>query len=555
MRRAYHIARADFLQRVRSRSFLVVLAVIAYFGYLVNVGQIELAYQVELAGKSASIHGTNTSEFVGLKAGLAGAAVLLIGGFYMMNTTLERDRINNIDRLVASTTVSDLTYLFGKWLSNVALSVAVVITLAVATVINHLVHGVGPTEPLTLVGPLFVFALPLGVLVGAVALFFETVDWLNATGGNLGYLVLIGAVLASLSAEGKLPEAVSLSMKAIDLMGKFAVYELTVDALHTKVPAYSNGPPSFGTLNADQTFSYTGHGWPLWIFVQRVWLLVPTAVILLGAVVPFDRLGSTDSSERPGLISRAISRLPKIRGTAEPTETDSEPQPLDSLSLTPVTDRDAGSFWRLVVAEMRLAVRGRQWWWYAGVALFVFFPISGLLPLGIPTLPIRIARKLLLPLTFVWPMFVWSDMGVRTVRNRVTDLIFSSRYSVAQLFAEWLSGIVVGLGVCSGLIALFVSAGEMGALLGVVSGVVFVPSFAIAMGMWSRSSWLFEITYLLLWYAGPLNGGEPIDFVGSTPESVQMGAPLVFLGLSVVCLGVALLRRKLELGEVATGWN
>jgi ABC-type transport system involved in multi-copper enzyme maturation permease subunit len=548
MRRIYHIARADFLQRVRSRKLVIVLAVVAFFGYLVNVGQIEIAYQIQQDGSLVNIGGTNTAEFVGLKAGLTGATVLLFGGFYLMNSQLERDRRNNIDRLVASTRISDWGYLAGKWVSNVGLGVVILAVLGFATVVNHLVHGVGGTEFLALLGPLVVFGLPVAALVGAVAVLFETIGVLNGTGGNIAYFFLAVFALAGLNAaEGRLPDTLPVWLKAIDTLGQLAVYELTVDALHTQVPTYTGGPPSFGTLSGgEQVFEYTGHPWPLWIFVQRVWLLLPALLVLSAAAISFDRFRSTDTSEGSRWLSRITTVVPRVGSSDTPDESAAEPPAIEALSFTSVDTRDAGSFWRLVVAETRLAVRGRRWWWYGGTAMLVLVPLGSLLPAGFQTVPVDGVRRVFLPLVFIWPIFLWSDIGIRTVRHRMTDLVFSSKYSFEQLLAEWLSGVVVAVGVSSGALVLFVVTGQVAPLLGIASGVLFGPSLAIAIGTWSRSSELFEMAYLLLWYAGPLNGGEAIDFVGATVRSVELGVPFAFIGLSVLLLGVGLLRRKTD---------
>jgi hypothetical protein len=213
-----------------------------------------------------------------------------------------------------------------------------------------------------------------------------------------------------------------------------------------------------------------------------------------------------------------------------------------------VRNRDAGSFWRLVAAEFRLTVRGRRWWWYAGAAVLVVYPLGSVLPAGIQTVPPEFARRLFLPLVFIWPIFLWSDVGVRAVRHRVTDLVYSSGYAVEQLLAEWLSGILVGIGLSGGVLVVLLTTGELGGLVGIASGVLFGPSLAVAIGMWSRSSELFEMTYLLLWYAGPLNGGEPVDFVGATAGSVEMGAPFAFIGISLVLVAAGLFRRKMAVG-------
>ncbi|AHZ23003.1 hypothetical protein C439_11363 [Haloferax mediterranei ATCC 33500] len=546
MRRLYHIARADFLERVRSRRLLVVLAVIAYIGYLVNVGQIELAYQVTDSGTITNYRGVNTAAFVGLKAGLTGSAVVLFGGFYLMKNSLERDRLHNVDQLVASTPVSDWAYLAGKWLSNIALGVVILFTLGFATIANHAIHGVGPTNPVPLLAPLLAFAFPVCLLVGAVSLFFETVKQLNGTLGNISYILLATFSLAALaSAQNSLPGAVPLSTKAGDIMGHISIYDLTVDSLLTEVPNYSGGTPSIGTLDGTETFRYDGGSWPVWIYLQRAGLSLPAAVIVLAATVLFDRTPSGKSSESAGWISRLVSVLPFDRGD-DAADDEAEPPSTSSLSLTPVKDRNAGSFTRLVAAEVRLALRGHRWWWYVGAIVLAVSPIISLVSAGPSDVEVAPFRNIVLPLAFVWPIFIWSEMGVRTVKNRMTVLVLSSKYAERQLIAEWLAGVVVAMSIGGGTLVLFVSTGQTGLLLGYVSGILFGPSLAIMTGIWSRSSWLFEVVYLMVWYVGPLNRAVPLDFVGATTASIETGVPFLFIGVSLALFGTAVFRRKAE---------
>ena len=547
MRRTYHVARADFLQRVRSRRLLVVLAVVAYLGYLVNVGQIELAYQLTEGESLTNVHGVNTAAFVGLKAGMTGSMVMLFAGFYLMKGTVARDRLHDVDRVTASTTISDRSYLAGKWLSNLGLGVAVLLALGFATVANHLVHGVGPTKPLALVGPIVVLALPLAALVGAVALLFESVGRLDGTLGNVGYFFLATFTLAGIvSAEGRLPSELPVAVRAADIMGHLTVYVLTAEALLDVAPEAGGVLPSFGTLAGDQlAFRYDGRAWPAWIYVQRAALVVPAVAVLLAAAIPFERGRSTEaSSNGAGRWSRVVGLLPTPGGESESSTTPDDPETVDSASLTRVEDRNASGFGRLVSAELRLAVRGRRWWWYAGALALVVAPVGLLASGGSPSLASELARGLLLPLAFVWPIFVWSELGTRVVRHRMTDLVLSSNYPVRQLVAEWVGGVVVALAVSSGLVALFVGTGQTSALVGVAAGAVFAPSLAVAAGIWSRSSWLFELSYLMLWYVGPLNGGVPVDFLGTTGESLDAGVPLVFAGLGLALVGAAVVRRK-----------
>ncbi|KZN24611.1 hypothetical protein A4G99_09640 [Haladaptatus sp. R4] len=561
LRQSYHVARADFLQRARSRRLLVVLAVIAYVGYLVNVGGIKLAYQIHRDGTMTAFHGEPTAAYIGLKAGLTGSVVLLFVGFYLMKNVLDRDRKYEVTRLVASTPISDRTYLVGKWLSNVALGVVIVVTLGLSTIANHAVNGVGPTNPISLLFPLFVFALPLCALVGAVSLLFETVDTLNGTFGNICYFLLVPMVLGTtLSPVGStLPSELPLWTKGFDVMGYLAVYSLTAGALLAQQPMYDGGLPSVGTLEAQKTFFWNGGAWPHWVFPQRLGLVLLGLLVVFLSTVPFDRLSSTEPSSGGGWFprlrvgvptfgvpSRIRASIPVVGGTDSSTSPTGG-QTVESVSLTPVESRGSGEIRQLAVAELRLALRGRRWWWYCGAALLVAIPLGSLLTAGVTQVPVDAFRTSVYPLAFVWPLLIWSEMGVRTVRHRMMPLVLASTNPIRQLVAEWLAGVLVAVAVGSGMLVVFVVTGRTALLAGFASGVLLPPSLASAAGGWSRTSTLFELSYLALWYVGPLNGGSLLDFIGVTTDSVAMGVPFAFIGVSAVLFGLALFRRKLEI--------
>ncbi|MDJ1432705.1 hypothetical protein [Halostagnicola sp. A-GB9-2] len=565
VRKLYAVGRADFLQRIRSRRLVAVLAVVAYVGYVVNSGQIEFAYQLEDGDTFVNYYGESTADVVGIKAGLTGSIVLLFGGFFLLKNTLERDRLHSLDRLHASVPVSDRTYLLGKWLSNVALAGVVVGTLGFVALAYHLVNGVGTTDPLALFGPLFVLALPVGALVGALALFFETVDRLDGTLGNIGYFCLAVMALVSILPAGEsLPEEIPRWITAFDIVGLLAVYEVTATSAVNEIPGYGGGVPALGTFGGDEAFTMAVESWPLWIYFQRLGVLVASIGLVLAATITFDRADSSESppsTARFGLTAKlpsvdtTTSRSPERTTGGENDATATEPAAaldsvetsgIDLASLTSVATRDSSGFGRLVAAELRLALRGQRWWWYAGALAFVVVPLFGLATGGTSDVPVDALRTVVFPLAYVWPIFVWSEMGVRPNQHQMTELVRSSRRPVGQLLSEWLAGVLVAAGIGSGLLVTLLSAGETALALGFASAVLFAPSLAIAAGIWSRTPRAFELTYLLLWYLGPLNGGVPVDFIGVTTTSLEQGVPIAFIGASVTLLGVALVRRKRE---------
>ena len=544
VRRIYHVGRADFLERVRSRKLIVFLAVVAYLGYLVNVGGVNLAYTVTVDGERMRVVGEPTAALIGLKTALAGGAVVVFGAFYVMRNGLARDRRYGHAELVASTATSNTTYLLGKLASNVVLGGVVVATLGVAAVVNHAVHGVGATDPVALLAPLVVLTLPVCVLVGGVAVAFETVSWFDGTLGTVVHLALGTLALSALAGVGgALPTAVPVTTRLADLLGYLPVYQMTFDALTATVPGYGGGLPSVGTLQGSATFTYDGAAWPAWVVPQRLVVVVAGVVVTVATTVSFDRTRLGDGDGGGGLLpspGRLVAALrERVGDSSEPTAGDV--RAVEAIETTAVSERDAGGFWRLAAAEFRLAVRDRRWWWYAGVATTVVGPLA-LVATGGGSVP---ARGILLAVAFAWPLPVWSELGSRAYRHGTTDLLFSSEAAVTQVVAEWVAGVGVGLLVGVGPAALAVTTGETTLLAGVLAGVLFPPSLALAFGVWTHSERLFEVGYLLVWYVGPVNDAPVVNFLATGGDATP-AVPAAFVGVSVVALGAAVLRRRSE---------
>jgi hypothetical protein len=85
--------------------------------------------------------------------------------------------------------------------------------------------------------------------------------------------------------------------------------------------------------------------------------------------------------------------------------------------------------------------------------------------------------------------------------------------------------------------------GEAAHATALLIGVLFVPTYALALGTVTGSRKLFEVTYLLMWYIGPVNGLPFLDFVGTTDAAAKGSIPLLYLGASLVLAIIALLSR------------
>ncbi len=148
-----------------------------------------------------------------------------------------------------------------------------------------------------------------------------------------------------------------------------------------------------------------------------------------------------------------------------------------------------GIFARVLVVELTLLVKGRGLAWYlvaAGLIVACLFA------------PIEAVQRWLLPLAWLWPLPLWSEVGARETRHRTRELLFSAPAPVLrQLPAAWLAGVLLALLTGSG--ALVRLAAEPALAPGFVAGALFIPSLALLLGILSGSGRAFQIVWMVLW--------------------------------------------------------
>jgi hypothetical protein len=269
--------------------------------------------------------------------------------------------------------------------------------------------------------------------------------------------------------------------------------------------------------------------WTREILLSRLTLLAIAIAIALLAARFFDRFdvsrswGGRRSSRRDLAAAAGGALIPAGDGEAP----EAVPVPVHLHPLPAGSRRFR--FLDMLRAELRLLLKGQRWWWY-GIA-------AGLLVAGL--LVPEEGRKIVLPVTWIWPVLLWSSLGTREARFATDGLIFSAAWPLQrQLPATWLAGFLLAIATGSGVGLRLAVSGNWPAAGAWLIGALFIPTFALALGVWSGSSKLFEVAYLFLWYIGPLNQTRPLDFMGVVPAAVKAGVPLVWLA-ATVALGMA----------------
>jgi hypothetical protein len=147
---------------------------------------------------------------------------------------------------------------------------------------------------------------------------------------------------------------------------------------------------------------------------------------------------------------------------------------------------------------------------------------------------------------WLWPILLWSQMGCRESRYSTGALLFSSERSLSrQLPALWTAGVLVALLTGAGFGIRLLLAADTHSFEAWLAGAVFIPSFALALGIWSGGSRAFEAIYVAWWYLGPAHQIPGLDFMGTTPASSSPGP---YALAAVALLAVSYWGRRTRLG-------
>jgi hypothetical protein len=503
----YHVAQADFLERVRRYSFLLTLGMALYLGYLAATGKLML--------RLGNLRGIYNSAWIGGLMSLVAGCFLSLAGFYVVKNAIQRDRDTRVGKILAATPMTKWQYLLGKAISNFAVLALMVLILAISGVGMQYWQGEDSHLQLgKLLAPFFLLSLPMMALVAALAVVFESIPFLSGGFGNVAYFFAWSGLIVTPIASGS---------RVLDPTGIFVVGDSILRAANS---SWEHGSLSlsldFGKFHfVSAGLHWAGVDWTgKLILLRLLWLGVSLALIGLSAVF-FDRFaGSRRSAAQKAETPEPQLNAPVTRSTS-----------YRNLSRLSGAARKS-NFGNLVAAELRLMLKGRSRWWY--------LVVCGLL-IGTVVSPLVVSRGFLVA-AWIWPILLWSQMGTREARSNTAGFIFSSAHAVErQLAAVWCAGVLLAAATGFGT-ALHLAIGhDWAGFAAWIGGALFIPSLALALGVWSGTSKVFEALYTVWWYIGPAHQIPGLDFMGVGQNSAR---PLSYLLFSAVLITAAYVGRR-----------
>ncbi len=525
LRVIYHLARADFLERVRRYSFLVMLGLVILLGYQTAIGNMRL--------QLGQYRGEFNSAWIAGMMSIIATFFLGWFGFYLVKGSVARDRETGVGQIMATTPMSRPSYMLGKWISNFLVLMTMIIILVVFGLIIQLINGESNQLNLGAYLSPFVFIVtPLMAVVAAVAVLFEAIPFLSGGFGNLIYFFAF-VMIIPFAMESEIIK----TNPALEPLGMAMLKDDMSQEVLQVFPDY-DGSFMLGGLDTPitGTFTWNGIDWTSSMIATRFGYIGLAILITLCAALFFDRFDPSRRKPRSMRIKTNGSLpTPDPFGSAQ-GRVAAVSHAVPAIPLTPLS-RAANrfSFLNVLLAELKLLLKGQHWWWYAGAAGLIFASLIN---------SAEATRQYVLPVAWIWHILLLSPLGNREARDNVQQLAFSSAAPMwRQLPAQWIAGFIVTLLIGSGAALKFIINGDTVGLLAFLSGALFIPSLALALGVWSGSSKPFEIVYISLWYLGPLNKVPGLDFIGAQSN----GRPEFFIPFSLALIAFAFLGRSRQL--------
>jgi hypothetical protein len=326
-------------------------------------------------------------------------------------------------------------------------------------------------------------------------------------------------------------------------MGLIAVMNTLGTEAKRYVPGYRGGM-SFQIdvgqrMQVLRDWRFAGIDWTAeYVGLRLMWFGMACVIAVVAALV-FDRFDTAQAvgakkNKKNAAMNRAavatgdegVSSVPALPASER---TASEGGPYKGMGLTPLSvPVRVHAFGRLFAAELRLALFGLRWWWYAVAAGLLIAQFAA---------PIEVSRGPLVASAWMWCVFVWSGMGARESRFATRGLLFScANILPRQLLACWAAGVAVSMFVGAGAAVRLLIAADMAGLLAWLAGALVLPSAALFLGVLSGTSKPFEGALTLAWYVGPMNHTPGLDFTGAANGAHTMAYAVVALGIAAACV-------------------
>lgn len=179
--------------------------------------------------------------------------------------------------------------------------------------------------------------------------------------------------------------------------------------------------------------------------------------------------------------------------------------------------------------------KGPRWLWLINVGGMIALIFA----------PLTVAHQMILPALWFLQVARWSDLATKEKTNRIHYFTYASYKPLTRLLpAQVFAGIILSFVLALPLFVRYLVAFQFLPILSIIMGSIFIVLLAVALGMLSGGTKLFEILFFLFTYSN-LNKVPFTDYFGGINHSANY---LVVIAVLIASLTfMSFLLRKIEI--------
>lgn len=518
MQYIYPILKADYLQRTRSYSFLITLAVTVFMAYSF-IPDNNASYTTLSA---AGYRGVYNSAWIGYVSGVMTTVMLTYFGFLLVNSGIKKDIDTQVGLIIATTPISNFKYLLSKQLSNYLVLLTIAGITFMVSMVVFFIRGTGyPFILSNFIWPYLFFAVPTLFVVSALAVVAEVFLGKRSVLQFIVYFALCGVYMGLINNKDE-------TAGVFDPIGLSLLTKSITQHINTHFGEHINSV-SFGFIfnghKSYKPFAWEGLHWSaVFIGSRLVWMVLGLALVYISSLF-FHRFD----------FKQSVSTKKKEKVNAAVAEPILNPLGLSRAAL-PALNFNYGIY-PFVKTELLLLIRqGNKWLWLLNGGLWIAMYFA----------PFNIAYSYLLPVLLFLQVSRWSDLVTKEQTNRVHYFAYASYKPLQRMLpAQVLAGIILAIGLCLPVIIRAALAGQSYAVINIMNGTVLLVLLAVAFGILTGGKKLFEVFFFLLTYA-VVNRIPVTDYLGSLHHQDRNLFIWTVLVINVVLATVSLLTRRYQ---------
>lgn len=517
----YYIGISDFLDRIRSKSTLIMSLLIIYVSYLFfPQSNSSFYYTLNYTFGNYFYRGIYNSMWVGWVATVAFISIVTLVGFYFIRNSIKRERDLLVGEISASTGIKSWIFIFGKAFGNLLFLLFQMLIVILVTIIMQFVRGESYSLHLIkLLTPFLLLAVPACFITAIIAIIFEIIPFLKSTFGNIVYFsAWCAIVIFSFTNKSSLFS---------DVFGLNAISKIISQQLKANFKEFANvnsfNIGSSGPLHGNiKTFVMDKVNIGSNVFFERLfWILI--GILLLFLVSTFFKRTSLIRKKAP----KSINTIIKPKGYT----------PSKNTTLSDIFENKAYSnSFSILKSNLKIILSSLNLYWYGAlIACFI----------GVLFAKGDALNKFLIPLIWILPIVVWSKLGsIQRDFNMESYLLTYKNYRNGEPLNSAIAGILFTLLINASIIIKFLAMNNLLGVLYILMAIFFVNAFGIFTGSFFKSSTFFEMIYIILWYVGILNGLPTLDFLGITTKSASYHIPVIFLVIGGILMIASIIIRN-----------